>query len=385
MRVKKQFAVIVLCVLMLSLTGVAAAEEEAWVNIKSVPQEYDGAPYIFAGSTNLPTGSVLKFNITSLVNGVSESGTVQVTNERDATEEGAYYWRFNTRLTEFPPGPCTITMIAESEHPDISDIAEFSLSDIWIKIDPLPFVAADMDNVTFSGTTTIAAGKEVLVEIINSDATTAGPFYGRNGIIDVQNGTDTIQTWNISINTTGLPPKEYIIMVYGIEVDRSVREYFMIYPAGYATPGPTTSLSPKEYWIKIDPIPFITADMGNVTISGTTTIPVGREVLVEIINTDGSPNGTNNLFGRSVVTTIQSGTDTIQTWNISINATTRLPPKEYRIVVYGIVDDVKIGEYFMTYPAGYTTPGPTKIPESAGFSIIATLVATAAALIFSRK
>ena len=107
--------------------------------------------------------------------------------------------------------------------------------------------------------------------------------------------------------------------------------------------------------------------------------------LVEIINTDGSPNGTNNLFGRSVVTTIQSGTDTIQTWNISINATTRLPPKEYSIVVYGIVDDVKVGEYFVTYPAGYTTPGPTKIPESAGFSIIATLVAAAAALIFSRK
>lgn len=241
MRVKKQFAVIVLCVLMLSLTGVAAAEEEAWVNIKSVPQEYDGAPYIFAGSANLPTGSVLKFNITSLVNGVSESGTVQVTNERDATKEGAYYWRFNTRLTEFPPGSCMITIISESDHADISDSAEFSLSDIWIKIDPISFVAAEMDNVIFSGTTTIPAGQEVLVEVGNSDATCCGPgnMFGRSVMTTIQNGTDTIQTWNISINTTGLPPKEYIIMVFGIGVDRSVRDYFMIYPAGSTTPVPT--------------------------------------------------------------------------------------------------------------------------------------------------
>ncbi|HJK79074.1 MAG TPA: hypothetical protein O0Y06_02455 [Methanocorpusculum sp.] len=125
-------------------------------------------------------------------------------------------------------------------NPDTSVSAELSLPDIWIKIDPLPFITADRDNVTFSGTTTIPAGEKILVEVLNSDATTAGPFYGRHGVTHVQNGTGEMQTWSFSINTTtDMPPQEYIIKVSGIETDRTAWERFMIYPAGHITPGPT--------------------------------------------------------------------------------------------------------------------------------------------------
>ena len=138
-----------------------------------------------------------------------------------------------------------------------------------------------------------------------------------------------------------------------------------------------------DVWITIDPIPFITTDTGNVTISGTTTLPAGRALLVEIVNTDGCPDGTSNLFGRSMVTIVQNGTDAVRTWNISINATADLPPKEYSIVVSGIADDVQVRDSFMThYPARYTTPEPTK---ASGFSIIPVLFVTAAAVMFMRK
>ena len=370
------FAVLFCAVLMLSC-GAAAAEEEAWVAITSVPQEYNGAPYIFAGSTNLPTGSMLKINITSRVNGVFVSGTTEVFSWQDETR----HWRFLDRLTEFPPGLCTVSVTAGPEHPNVSDSAEFSLSDIWIKIDPLPFVAAEMANVTFSGTTTLPAGQEVLVEIVNADATCCGPgnIFGRSAMTTIQNGTDTVRTWNISINTTGLPPKEYIITVYGIGADRTVREYFMIHPAGFTTPGLTNSPS-SEDWIKIDPLPFVAAEMTNVTFSGTTTLPAGEKFLVEIMNTGHTTAGL--MYERHGVVTIQNGTEGVQTWSFTTNTTTDMPPREYIIKISGIETDKTIWERFMIYPAGYTTPEPTK---ASGFSIIPILFAATAAVMFMRK
>ncbi|MDU9375740.1 hypothetical protein McpSp1_03190 [Methanocorpusculaceae archaeon Sp1] len=379
---RKLFFAAVVCALLIFSAGVAAEEE--WIKIVSVPKDYSGAPYIFAGSTNLPPGSTLEFNITSLVNGATESGTVKVrTEEADWISKGTYIWRFQTRLNDFSPGPSTITITAESEHADISDRAEFSLSDIWIKIDPLPFVAAEMENVTFSGTTTIPAGGKLMWEVMYSGATTNGPFYGRSGVVEVQNGTGDVQTWSFTINTKkDMPPLEYIIKLDGVEIDRTTRELFMIYPAGSTTPLPTTPVPIEKYWIKIDPVPFITTDMGNVTFSGTTTIPAGEKLLVMVINTDGVPNGKSEPFGRSEVTIIQNGTAGIQKWNISINATTRLPPKEYVIRVDAFVDDINTRDYFRTYPAGSTTPLPTEAP---GFMIIPTLIAGAAAILLTRK
>lgn len=380
------FAVLLCGLLMISCGTAAVAEEEAWITIKQMPGEGTGAPYHFSGSTVLEEGQVRQVNITSLVNGVSESETVPVTTRDDGPGKKSNYWRLQTRLAEFPPGPCTVTVTGLPERPGISVSAEFSLPEIWIKIDPLPFITADMDNVTFSGTTTIPAGERFLVEVLNADTTTVGPFYGRHGVIHVQNGTGDMQTWSFSINTTvDMPPLEYLIKVTGIENDRMTSERFMLYPAGYTTLGLTTSLSPKGYWIKIDPIPFITADMGNITFTGTTTIPAGREVLANIRYSDAAPDGmpdrAGSIFERIGTTTIQNGTGTIQTWNISIN-TTGFSSREYVIVVYGVGVDRSVREHFMIYPTGYTTSGPTK---ASGFLIIPLLFAAAAAVMLTRK
>ncbi|MDU9375741.1 hypothetical protein McpSp1_03200 [Methanocorpusculaceae archaeon Sp1] len=233
---RKLFCVAIVCALLIFSAGVAA--EEKWIEIGCVPQDYDLAPYIFAGSTNFPTGSTLEFNITSLVNGATESGTVLVAEESDWIDKGTYYWRFKTRLNDFPPGPGTITITAQLEDREISDNASFALSEVWIKIDPLPFVAAEMENVTISGTTTIPAGENLWWEVVYSGATTNGPFYGRNGFAEVRNGTENIQTWSFSMNTTAdVPPLEYFVEVFG--AGKMVSDDLLIYPAGYTTPGPT--------------------------------------------------------------------------------------------------------------------------------------------------
>ncbi|MDV0443321.1 hypothetical protein [Methanorbis rubei] len=111
-------------------------------------------------------------------------------------------------------------------------------------------------------------------------------------------------------------------------------------------------------WITIDPIPFVTEGM-NVTFSGTTNLAPGLRILVEVMNSDATLCGMNNIFGRSLITNVLEGDDGIQTWNATID-TTGFPFKEFTIKLNGIEVDVTRTGHFMVYPAGSTTPAPTR-------------------------
>ncbi|MDD4253998.1 MAG: hypothetical protein PHP59_01315 [Methanofollis sp.] len=92
-------------------------------------------------------------------------------------------------------------------------------------------VGKDPDgSLTVSGTTNIAPGNELLVDIVSSGfgATAkeeAGGFYGTSGTVTVEAG-DPYNTWSYTFE--GLPPETYTITVEWVEGDATASGTFTI-------------------------------------------------------------------------------------------------------------------------------------------------------------
>lgn len=85
-------------------------------------------------------------------------------------------------------------------------------------------------NLTVDGTTNLAPGNELLVEIISSDFTPTtkeetGGSYGSSGTVKVEAG-DPYNTWSYSVEM--LPPDTYTITVDWVEGDATASAIFTI-------------------------------------------------------------------------------------------------------------------------------------------------------------
>ncbi|WP_342677349.1 hypothetical protein [Methanofollis sp. UBA420] len=92
-------------------------------------------------------------------------------------------------------------------------------------------VGKDPDGtLTVSGTTNIAPGNELLVDIVSSgfkptSKDTGGAFYGSSGTVTVEAG-DPYNTWSYTFEV--LPPETYTITVEWVEGDATASGTFMI-------------------------------------------------------------------------------------------------------------------------------------------------------------
>jgi len=99
------------------------------------------------------------------------------------------------------------------------------------------------DNFTLAGTTNLAAGDKVLVEVISSSfgpaaKTESGEFSGTSGTVTVRKVADGLNRWSFPVNTAPFTPDEYLVQVSGITVDAQASTRFSVAPFNPATHRP---------------------------------------------------------------------------------------------------------------------------------------------------
>jgi hypothetical protein len=130
-------------------------------------------------------------------------------------------------------------------------------------IDEIGTVAAG-ETVTISGTTNLAPGNRLLVEV-TPVAFGAGGAGGTSGTAVVQAGNGTANTWSFEANTTGFEPGEYIVTVDWVEGDATASTRFTVTEAGAATPTvtapATTATTPPATTTEPGPTPTAAGPM----------------------------------------------------------------------------------------------------------------------------
>jgi hypothetical protein len=116
------------------------------------------------------------------------------------------------------------------------------------------------DKFTISGSTNLAVGDDLLVEVTSSsfrptDKAQSGEFSGKSGVVKVVEGSGGYNRWSFDIDATAFKPDEYIVTVSGIIQDVKGSTYFNIINALPPTSAITTI-----------PVP-------DTTVIPTTTIP----------------------------------------------------------------------------------------------------------------
>jgi len=89
------------------------------------------------------------------------------------------------------------------------------------------------DKFTISGSTNLAPGDELMVEVISSsfkptEKSQSGEFSGISGTVNVVQGSGGYNRWSFDVDATPFKPDEYIVKVSGILQDVSGSAYFNI-------------------------------------------------------------------------------------------------------------------------------------------------------------
>jgi hypothetical protein len=89
------------------------------------------------------------------------------------------------------------------------------------------------DKFTLSGSTNLAAGDELMIEVVSSsfkptDKSQSGEFSGTSGVVKVVPGSGGYNRWSFDVDATAFKPDEYIVKVSGIVQDVTASTYFTI-------------------------------------------------------------------------------------------------------------------------------------------------------------
>ncbi len=115
----------------------------------------------------------------------------------------------------------------------------------WITIDPVGDHRVG-ETFTITGTTNLAEGDQLLVEIQSSafgptQKETADGFSGQTGTVEVQAG-DAVNTWSFEVDASTFRPDQYIVTVESIEAAQaSTSTTFNVVEGGTPTPTVTTT------------------------------------------------------------------------------------------------------------------------------------------------
>jgi hypothetical protein len=106
------------------------------------------------------------------------------------------------------------------------------------------------DRFTITGSTNLAAGNKLLVEITSSSfkpsqKSQSGEFSGSSGTVTIEQGSGGMNRWSFDVDTSAFRPDEYIVRVSGIEIEVTGSTTFNLFdkmPSAPATPVPSTTL-----------------------------------------------------------------------------------------------------------------------------------------------
>ncbi len=180
-------------------------------------------------------------------------------------------------------------LVQALNNPGVDDIyakLQFLVETPTITIYPAEGVQVG-DNITLAGTTNMAVGDTVLVEVTSSSfsPTTkmqSSRFSGTSGTVTVCKGADDLNRWSFPINTSSFLPDEYIVRVSGITVNAQASTLINVALFNPATHRPVT-LSEEKVNESGTSITAITPDdttmgdennsedSGNITIGAKTS------------------------------------------------------------------------------------------------------------------
>ena len=110
-------------------------------------------------------------------------------------------------------------------------------------IDEVESIAAG-ETATISGTTNLAPGNRLLVEVtpVAFGPGNASVQGGTAGTAVVEAGNDTANTWSFAMDTTGFEPGEYTVTVDWVEGDATASTTFTVTEAGAVAPTATATV-----------------------------------------------------------------------------------------------------------------------------------------------
>ena len=123
------------------------------------------------------------------------------------------------------------------------------------------------DKFTITGSTNLAVGNDLLVEIYSSSfkptqKVQSGEFSGSSGTVTVMPGTHGYNVWSFDVDTSTFKPDEYIIKVSGMTNDVTTSSSFIIHeplpPAPVLTLPATTLQTASPITPIISPLPTTT-------------------------------------------------------------------------------------------------------------------------------
>jgi hypothetical protein len=230
-------------------------------------------------------------------------------------------------------------------------VTGFSVAKPLISVDPIGDKNVG-DQVTISGTTSLPAGTEILVEVypsvyVDQTGTGSGDFTGATGTITITNNTSGASTWSFSLDTSTFKPMEYLVSVSSLKGDTSKGDYtkgdifgstrFTLNPAsGTAVTAGTSRLSDAAApgGILIDAIRDITSG-DPLVVTGRTNLTVGTDLIVKVIPSSmDSARIANDYQNPEIaeVTKVVEGSGSGNRFSVSLD-TGHLPAAEHIVVV----------------------------------------------------
>lgn len=137
------------------------------------------------------------------------------------------------------------------------------------------------DTITLSGTTNLAPGNDLLVEVLSqsfgpTQEKTGGNFFGASGTTLVQSGPGQKNTWSFSFGTATFGPDTYLVTVSGVSVPNAVAtsSFSLVASTPTQTPDLTTlpTTLPTVIPTESTPPPTTTAGVPVIILIGMVTL-----------------------------------------------------------------------------------------------------------------
>jgi trimeric autotransporter adhesin len=137
------------------------------------------------------------------------------------------------------------------------------------------------DKFTISGSTNLAAGDELMVEVTSSsfkptDKTQSGEFSGISGAVKVVPGSGGYNHWSFDVDATTFKPDEYIVKVSGITQVVTGSTYFNILNALPPAPASTSITMPDTTAVPV-------TTLLSQTVATTTKSPLPFWIVVSAL------------------------------------------------------------------------------------------------------
>jgi len=227
-------------------TGQPSAGLQIWfvgnnfVRISSVQVNSDNS-YEYelakADTANLATGQYFVLVQHPMMNGqfdvTYDSATGSVKNQ--ISGQTLFKMTGSSSLQGTNGAAALIQAVANQNIDDTFATVSFYVSPPGLSINPIGDKTAG-SNFTITGTTNLAPGDNLLIEITSSsyhptNKNQPSGFSGASGMVKVVAGSGK-NTWSFDVDTSGFTPDEYIVKVSGVEQDATASTTFNVLCAG---------------------------------------------------------------------------------------------------------------------------------------------------------